>query len=31
MTAIIINLNKRYGGEASLAISGLDTAPERPD
>jgi hypothetical protein len=30
MTAIIINLNKRYGGEASLAVSGLETAPERP-
>jgi NADPH-dependent F420 reductase len=30
MTALIINLNKRYGGEASLAISGLDNAPERP-
>ncbi len=30
MTAIIINLNKRYGGEASLAISGLESAPERP-
>jgi 8-hydroxy-5-deazaflavin:NADPH oxidoreductase len=31
MTAIIINLNKRYGGEASLAISGLENAPERPE
>jgi hypothetical protein len=30
MTAIIINLNKRYGGEASLAISGLENAPARP-
>ncbi len=30
MTAIIINLNKRYGGEASLAISGLEEAPARP-
>lgn len=30
MTAIIINLNKRYGGEASLSISGLEKAPERP-
>ncbi|MGI9538759.1 MAG: NADPH-dependent F420 reductase [Miltoncostaeaceae bacterium] len=30
MTAIIINLNKRYGGEASLSISGLENAPERP-
>jgi 8-hydroxy-5-deazaflavin:NADPH oxidoreductase len=31
MTAIIINLNKRYGGEASLAISGLENVPERPE
>ncbi len=30
MTAVIINLNRRYGGEASLAISGLENAPERP-
>lgn len=30
MTAIIINLNKRYGGEASISISGLENAPERP-
>lgn len=30
MTAIIINLNKRYGGEASISISGLESAPERP-
>lgn len=30
MTAVIINLNKRYGGEASLSISGLENAPERP-
>jgi 8-hydroxy-5-deazaflavin:NADPH oxidoreductase len=30
MTAIIINLNKRYSGEASLSISGLHDAPERP-
>lgn len=30
MTAIIINLNKRYGGEASVSISGLENAPERP-
>jgi NADPH-dependent F420 reductase len=30
MTAIIINLNKRYGGEACLAISGLENAAERP-
>lgn len=29
MTALIINLNKRYGGEASIAISGLEGAPER--
>lgn len=29
-TAIIINLNKRYGGEASVAISGLENAPDRP-
>jgi hypothetical protein len=27
MTAVIINLNKRYGGEASLSISGLENAP----
>lgn len=30
MTAIIINLNRRYGGEASVSISGLENAPERP-
>lgn len=30
MTAIIINLNRRYGGEASLSIAGLENAPERP-
>jgi 8-hydroxy-5-deazaflavin:NADPH oxidoreductase len=30
MTAVIINLNKRYGGEASLAISGLENDPPRP-
>jgi len=30
MTAIIINLNKRYGGEASLSVSGLENATERP-
>ena len=30
MTAIIINLNKRYGGEASLSVSGLESAPARP-
>jgi predicted dinucleotide-binding enzyme len=29
-TALIINLNRRYGGEASLSISGLENAPERP-
>lgn len=26
-TALIINLNKRYGGEASMAITGLENAP----
>ncbi len=31
MTAIIINLNKRYGGEASLSVSGLENAPPRPE
>lgn len=30
MTAVIINLNKRYGGEASLAVSGLENDPPRP-
>ena len=30
MTAVIINLNRRYGGEASISISGLEEAPERP-
>jgi NADPH-dependent F420 reductase len=30
MTGVIIQLNNRYGGEASLAISGLENAPERP-
>jgi NADPH-dependent F420 reductase len=30
MTGVIIQLNKRYGGEASLAISGLESAPDRP-
>jgi 8-hydroxy-5-deazaflavin:NADPH oxidoreductase len=30
MTAVIINLNRRYGGEASISISGLEKAPERP-
>lgn len=29
-TALIINLNRRYGGEASIAIEGLHDAPERP-
>ncbi|MEW6582235.1 MAG: NADPH-dependent F420 reductase [Actinomycetota bacterium] len=29
MTAVIINLNKRYGGEAALAIAGLEEAPGR--
>ena len=29
MTAVIINLNKRYGGEASQRIEGLEEAPER--
>jgi 8-hydroxy-5-deazaflavin:NADPH oxidoreductase len=31
MTAIIVNLNKRYGGEASLSVSGLEDAPARPE
>jgi NADPH-dependent F420 reductase len=30
MTAVIINLNRRYKGEASLAVEGLDEAPARP-
>jgi NADPH-dependent F420 reductase len=30
MTAVIIQLNKRYGGEASLEIAGLEEAPDRP-
>lgn len=30
MTAVIINLNRRYGGEASLAVSGLENDPPRP-
>jgi 8-hydroxy-5-deazaflavin:NADPH oxidoreductase len=30
MTAVIINLNRRYKGEASVSISGLEEAPERP-
>lgn len=29
-TAVIINLNNRYGGEGALAISGLEEAPARP-
>lgn len=29
-TALIINLNKRYGGEGAIAIAGLESAPERP-
>jgi len=29
MTAVIIQMNNRYGGEAALAISGLENAPER--
>ncbi len=29
-TAVIINLNNRYGGEGALAISGLENAPARP-
>lgn len=29
-TALIINLNKRYGGEGALALSGLESAPPRP-
>jgi NADPH-dependent F420 reductase len=28
MTALVINMNKRYGGEASLQITGLENAPE---
>lgn len=31
MTALIINLNKRYGGEASLQITHLENAPERAE
>jgi len=27
MTALVINMNKRYGGEASLQITGLENAP----
>lgn len=30
MTAVIINLNKRYGGEASISLAGLTEAPPRP-
>jgi NADPH-dependent F420 reductase len=30
MTAVVINLNRRYTGEASLAVTGLEEAPERP-
>ena len=30
MTALVINMNKRYGGEASLQITGLENAPEIP-
>ena len=30
MTAVIINLNRRYKGEASLAVEGLEEAPARP-
>ena len=30
MTAVIINLNRRYKGEASLAVEGLEEVPERP-
>lgn len=29
MTAIIINLNKRYGGEASINVTGLEDPPVR--
>ncbi len=29
MTAVIINLNRRYKGEAALAVEGLDEAPPR--
>lgn len=31
MTAVIIQLNKRYGGEAALRIEGLENAPARPE
>ncbi|HWH14737.1 MAG TPA: NADPH-dependent F420 reductase [Miltoncostaeaceae bacterium] len=30
MTALVINLNRRYGGEASIAITGLEKAPPAP-
>lgn len=30
MTALVINMNKRYGGEASIAITGLENAPPAP-
>jgi len=30
MTALVINLNRRYGGEASIAITGLENAPPAP-
>jgi 8-hydroxy-5-deazaflavin:NADPH oxidoreductase len=29
-TALIINLNNRYGGEGAVAIAGLENAPARP-
>jgi 8-hydroxy-5-deazaflavin:NADPH oxidoreductase len=29
-TAIIINLNNRYGGEGALSVEGLENAPARP-
>ncbi|HMM49121.1 MAG TPA: NADPH-dependent F420 reductase [Miltoncostaeaceae bacterium] len=29
-TALIVNLNKRYGGEGAIAIAGLESAPARP-
>jgi len=29
-TALVINMNKRYGGEASLVITGLENAPPAP-
>ena len=29
-TALVINLNRRYGGEASIAITGLENAPAAP-